>query len=76
VSDRLALHEHVHGDDVEPNPARAALAELEAADYLDALVTQNTDGLHNFERTPVSERAEYDFRADVTDVLPRVAGAL
>ncbi len=29
-----------------PNPGHAALAELEAAGHLSAIVTQNTDGLH------------------------------
>ena len=32
--------------DAEPNPAHRALAELEARDHLRAVVTQNTDGLH------------------------------
>jgi NAD-dependent deacetylase len=30
----------------------------------------------NFDRTPLSDRAEYDFRADVTEVLPAIAAAL
>jgi NAD-dependent deacetylase len=30
----------------------------------------------NLEATPLSDRAEYDFRADVTDVLPRLADAV
>ena len=32
--------------DAEPNPAHRALAELEARGHLRAVVTQNTDGLH------------------------------
>jgi len=32
--------------EVEPNPAHAALAELERMGCLDAVVTQNVDGLH------------------------------
>ncbi|EMA53366.1 MULTISPECIES: SIR2 family NAD-dependent protein deacylase [Halococcus] len=32
--------------------------------------------LVNLERTPLSDRAEYDFRADVTDVLPRLHEAV
>lgn len=30
----------------------------------------------NLERTPLSDRAEYDFRTDVTDALPRLAAAV
>jgi NAD-dependent deacetylase len=32
--------------------------------------------LVNLERTPLSDRAEYDFRADVTELLPRLAAAV
>jgi NAD-dependent deacetylase len=45
--DRLALHETLFAADPEPNPAHEALATLEAAGYLDGVVTQNTDGLHD-----------------------------
>ena len=45
-SDRLDLHEALFGDDPVPNPAHDALARLERAGTLDAVVTQNTDGLH------------------------------
>ncbi len=45
-ADRLALHETLYGDGVEPNAAHEALADLEAAGNLDAVVTQNVDGLH------------------------------
>ena len=44
--DRLALHETVSRDDVAPNAAHEALADLEAAGHLDRVVTQNIDGLH------------------------------
>ncbi|WP_231187062.1 Sir2 family NAD-dependent protein deacetylase [Haladaptatus sp. DYF46] len=44
--DRLELHEAMFGDDVGPNAAHRALAELAAAGQLDAIITQNTDGLH------------------------------
>lgn len=43
---RVAMHEAVYGGDIEPNPAHEALAALENADILDAVVTQNVDGLH------------------------------
>jgi len=45
--DRLDLHEYMYGEEVEPNAAHEALADLESTGVLDALVTQNTDGLHD-----------------------------
>jgi len=46
-TDRLALHGTMYGDrEIEPNAAHEALAILESIGELDALVTQNTDGLH------------------------------
>jgi NAD-dependent deacetylase len=44
--DRLALREIMYGDGVEPNAAHEALATLESRGRLDALLTQNVDGLH------------------------------
>jgi NAD-dependent deacetylase len=44
--DRLDLHDALFGADPAPNPAHDALARLEAAGHLDAVITQNTDGLH------------------------------
>lgn len=44
--DRLALHEAMYAADPEPNAAHRALAALEADGSLDAVLTQNTDGLH------------------------------
>jgi NAD-dependent deacetylase len=44
--DRLDLSEAMFPDSVAPNPAHEALADLESAGHLDAVVTQNTDGLH------------------------------
>lgn len=183
--DRIEMVEEMYGGGVEPNAAHEALAALEREDHLDAVITQNVDGLHaeagsdpielhgngarvvcrscdrrfdaerarqhvrrgtvpprcpscdgllkpdvvlfgeqlpehamfraqslaeradtflvagsslqvepaasfprvasekgatlvvvNLERTPLSDRAEYDFRADVTDVLPRLRAAV
>ena len=45
-SDRAGLVKELFGDEVEPNAAHEALADLEAAGQLDGLVTQNVDGLH------------------------------
>jgi len=45
-ADRLRLHERLIPDDVEPNAAHHALARLESAGLLSAVITQNTDGLH------------------------------
>lgn len=44
--DRLELHEAMYAADPEPNAAHRALADLEADGPLDAVLTQNTDGLH------------------------------
>lgn len=44
--DRLGLHETMFPGDVAPNAAHEALARLERCGALDAVVTQNTDGLH------------------------------
>ncbi|WP_101297302.1 SIR2 family NAD-dependent protein deacylase [Halegenticoccus soli] len=44
--DRLRLHEAMFPGEVEPNAAHEALARLEDEGHLDAVVTQNTDGLH------------------------------
>jgi NAD-dependent deacetylase len=44
--DRVDLHETLFGDDPEPNAAHEAIAGLESAGVVDAVVTQNTDGLH------------------------------
>jgi len=44
--DRLELHETMLSDDVAPNAAHEALAALEADGVLDAVITQNIDGLH------------------------------
>lgn len=44
--DRIELHAEMFPDDVAPNAAHDAFAALEDAGVLDAVVTQNTDGLH------------------------------
>ena len=44
--DRLDLHDAMFAADPEPNAAHRALATLEADGHLDAVITQNTDGLH------------------------------
>jgi|AntRauTorcE11898_2_1112593.scaffolds.fasta_scaffold03660_4 NAD-dependent deacetylase len=44
--DWLSLHEHFFDDAVAPNAAHDALATLERDGYLDAVLTQNVDGLH------------------------------
>jgi len=45
-ADRLALHETMYGEGVEPNAAHEAFARMERAGHLDTLATQNVDGLH------------------------------
>nr|WP_290816442.1 NAD-dependent deacylase [Halovivax sp.] len=45
--DRLELRRAMYGEETyEPNAAHRALAELGRRGHLDAIVTQNTDGLH------------------------------
>ena len=44
---RVDMHEAVYGGDVAPNAAHEALAELERRGLLDAVITQNIDGLHH-----------------------------
>ncbi|KTG11093.1 NAD-dependent protein deacetylase [Haloprofundus marisrubri] len=45
-TDRLELHDAMRPSGIEPNIAHDALATLEREGVLDAVVTQNTDGLH------------------------------
>lgn len=45
--DRLDLYERTYAADPEPNAAHDALVRLEELGVLDAVVTQNTDGLHD-----------------------------
>lgn len=45
-TDRVELHERMYADATGPNDAHCALARLEELDVLNAVVTQNTDGLH------------------------------
>lgn len=44
--ERVDLVDDLLGDSIEPNAAHHALADLEAGGYLDTLITQNIDGLH------------------------------
>ncbi|WP_255170240.1 SIR2 family NAD-dependent protein deacylase [Natrononativus amylolyticus] len=44
--DRLELQRAMYGESYEPNAAHEALAALGEAGHLEAIVTQNTDGLH------------------------------
>lgn len=45
-ADRLDLYDAMRPGDVEPNTAHEALARLEDDGYVEGVVTQNTDGLH------------------------------
>jgi NAD-dependent deacetylase len=45
-ADWLDLRSDMFDETVEPNPAHRALADLSTAGHLDAVVTQNIDGLH------------------------------
>lgn len=74
--DRLLLHETMYAaDDIAPNAAHEALAALAAADRLDAIVTQNTDGLHAGADAEVIELHGNAHRVVCTDCGERVAAA-
>jgi NAD-dependent deacetylase len=45
-TERVEMVEDLFGDDFQPNAAHEALAALEDAGHVDAVVTQNIDGLH------------------------------
>jgi len=45
-TDRLELRADLYEADIEPNAAHEALAAMEASGQLDAVLTQNVDGLH------------------------------
>ncbi|MFU8868077.1 SIR2 family NAD-dependent protein deacylase [Natronococcus sp.] len=45
-ADRLELQEAMFGGEYEPNTGHEALAAMERDGYLEAICTQNTDGLH------------------------------
>jgi NAD-dependent deacetylase len=45
-TERAELVEDLFGDEFQPNPAHEALATLQQEGHLDALITQNIDGLH------------------------------
>ena len=45
-TDRIELRAELLGTDPEPNDAHEALAAMEADGHLDAVLTQNVDGLH------------------------------
>ncbi|WIV66055.1 SIR2 family NAD-dependent protein deacylase [Natrialbaceae archaeon AArc-T1-2] len=45
-TDRLELYETMFDGDVAPNAAHEALADLGESGHLEAVATQNTDGLH------------------------------
>lgn len=47
----------------EPNPAHIALAQMEAAGYLSAVITQNIDGLH----TQAGSREVYELHGEVSE---------
>ncbi|MDY6764381.1 MAG: NAD-dependent deacylase [Halobacteria archaeon] len=45
--DWIDLHDEIFaGSEIRPNPGHRALADLEQAGYIDSIITQNADGLH------------------------------
>lgn len=56
--------------EAEPNPAHRALAELEATGYLDAVITQNVDNLHQ----ESGSRTVIEFHGNFTRVVCQRCG--
>lgn len=47
-ADRLELQEELYGnDEIAPNPAHEVIADLESRGLVEAVITQNVDGLHD-----------------------------
>jgi NAD-dependent deacetylase len=42
----VQIAEELHGEGVDPNPAHTSLAALEQNGHIEAIITQNVDGLH------------------------------
>ncbi|EMA46198.1 SIR2 family NAD-dependent protein deacylase [Halobiforma nitratireducens] len=78
--DRIELQRALFGDDYEPNAGHEALAELGRDGYLDAVLTQNTDGLHGDaadaldDETPILELHGNARRVRCTDCGTRREG--
>src|SRR6056297_1422703 len=64
--DRVALQRELFGDDPDPNAAHEALAAMGRAGTLEAICTQNTDGLHGAAADTVVAGAGDDSDADTT----------
>jgi NAD-dependent deacetylase len=72
-TDWLDLRADLLDGDIEPNAAHDALASLSAAGHLDALVTQNIDGLHGAAADALAD-LQQDARADRGDAPRAVSG--
>ncbi|MDQ2049436.1 Sir2 family NAD-dependent protein deacetylase [Natronolimnohabitans sp. A-GB9] len=69
--DRVDLQQELFGGEFEPNAAHEALAAMGRDDSLEAILTQNTDGLHGdaLESTAGSETDEVSREGDDPTVL-------
>ena len=67
--DRVDLQREMFDGEYEPNAAHEALAELERAGHLEAIVTQNTDGLHWEAAERVAEDLADEADGDGTTIL-------
>lgn len=67
--DRVELQKEMFDGEYEPNAAHEALADLEGADHLEAILTQNTDGLHREAAARVAEDPADEADGDGTTIL-------
>lgn len=59
-ADRLELQEAMFGGEYEPNAGHEALAAMERDGHLEAICTQNTDGLHRDAAAAVRDDTDID----------------
>jgi len=70
--DRLALHEAMFGESVEPNVAHEALVGLE---NLETIITQNTDGLHREASEMASRPTVLELHGNAQQVVCQSCGS-
>ncbi|WP_265108120.1 SIR2 family NAD-dependent protein deacylase [Halosolutus halophilus] len=68
-ADRLDLQRELFGDEFAPNAAHEALAALGRDGHLDAILTQNTDGLHGDAAASVADRSADESGGDDLPLL-------
>ncbi|MFP9191785.1 SIR2 family NAD-dependent protein deacylase [Natronosalvus vescus] len=72
--DRLELQRALYGSNYEPNAAHEALARLGRAGHLEAIITQNTDGLHGWAASEESDSSGDDIADDTEATILELHG--